>query len=160
MGRVPSKTASLCRFCALVVLLANASVASSDRSASPKFPTPAQYQKMLGKGLDVDWSKTNRGRQSYTSSAVVAFKAAGLSHVRIRVKDPVTPALLTPLDAQVRDCVSDGIVPIIAYQADSFKRDPSDSNFNGVVAWWRAMAEHFRDEDPKLSFDLPDRAES
>jgi hypothetical protein len=116
--------------------------------------TPPQYQAMLGKGLDVDWSKTDRARATYDPRAVEAFKVAGLSHVRIRIKDPPSPALLAALDEQVRDCLAHGLIPVVAYKADAFKRDPSAANLEAVVAWWKAVAEHLRAADPRVSFDL------
>lgn len=50
--------------------------------------TPWQYQSLLGKGMDVDWSKTTSGRENYSIQAVKDFKEQGISHVRIRIKDP------------------------------------------------------------------------
>lgn len=35
---------------------------------------PADYQKMLGKGMDVDWSKTGARKRNYSESAVRKFK--------------------------------------------------------------------------------------
>ena len=54
---------------------------------------PVDYQKMLGKGMDVDWSKTSQGREYYNEQAVIDFKNAGISHVRIRVKDKISDIL-------------------------------------------------------------------
>lgn len=38
---------------------------------------PWEYQKMLGKGMDVDWSKTEQGKEAYDTKAVEDFKKAG-----------------------------------------------------------------------------------
>lgn len=86
--------------------------------------------------MDVDWSKTNQGRKYYNTQSAVDFAAAGISHVRIRIADKVDQELLEGLDRQIRDCLDNGIIPIIAYQADAFKNDPSDKNIEKVVAWW------------------------
>ena len=58
---------------------------------------------MLGHGMDVDWSKTNQGRETYTEKTAVDFAAAGIDHVRIRIADDITPELLESLDQQVED---------------------------------------------------------
>ena len=46
----------------------------------------------------------------------------------------------------IRDCLDNGIIPIIAYQADAFKNDPSDKNIENVVTWWSEVAEHYQDK--------------
>ena len=96
--------------------------------------------------MDVDWSKTNQGRKYYNTQSAVDFAAAGISHVRIRIADKVDQELLEGLDRQIRDCLDNGIIPIIAYQADAFKNDPSDKNIEKVVAWWSEVAEHYQDK--------------
>ena len=115
---------------------------------------PFVYQQMLGKGMDVDWCKTAAGKSLYNSAVPKDFKEAGISHVRIRVKDAATEELLALLDRQVQDCLAAGLIPIIAYQADELKNDPSDKNLRQVESWWKTVAEHFRDTSYLLSFDL------
>jgi len=65
---------------------------------------PWDYQKQLGKGLDVDWSKTKDGKEYYNSKTVEDFKANGTNNVRIRIKDDVSDELLKQLDNQIQDC--------------------------------------------------------
>lgn len=115
---------------------------------------PWSYQALLGKGMDVDWSKTNQGRKYYNTQAAVDFAAAGVSHVRIRIADKISEELLEGLDRQIRDCLDNGIIPIIAYQADEFKNDPTGKNIKKVVAWWTEVAERYQDVSHLLSFDL------
>lgn len=115
---------------------------------------PWTYQSILGKGMDVDWSKTKQGRKYYNTQSAVDFAAAGISHVRIRIADKVGPELLEGLDRQIQDCLDNGIIPIIAYQADAFKNDPSEKNIKKVVSWWAEVAEHYQNVSPLLSFDL------
>lgn len=116
--------------------------------------SPWDYQKLLGKGMDVDWSKTKEGRENYRLSAVQAFKARGIDHVRIRVKDNADEALFTSLDAQIDDCLKVGVIPIIAYQADEFKNEPTAENIQKVVNWWGTVAERYQDKSSLLAFDL------
>ncbi len=116
--------------------------------------TPQQYQSMLGRGMDVDWSKTNSGRENYNEQTVRDFINAGISHVRIRISDDANESLFYYLDKQIEDCISNGLIPIIAYQADEFKNQPNDKNMKKVVEWWGTVAEKYKDVSYLLSFDL------
>ena len=124
-------------------------------SMNGEYPiSPADYQKLLGKGMDVDWSKTNQGRKYYNTQAAIDFSEAGISHVRIRIADKATDDLLEGLDRQIEDCLANGIIPVIAYQADEFKNDPSEENIQEVVDWWTKVAKRYQDTSYLLSFDL------
>ncbi|MGL4738032.1 MAG: cellulase family glycosylhydrolase [Cellulosilyticaceae bacterium] len=116
--------------------------------------SPWEYQKILGRGMDVDWSKTSQGRAAYNVQAVKDFKAQGISHVRIRIKDAADETLFASLDQQIKDCLDHGIIPIIAYQADELKNDPTPKNIKKVAQWWDTVAKRYQDYDPRLSFDL------
>ena len=116
--------------------------------------SPWEYQKLLKKGMDVDWSKTKQGRTFYSSQAVLHFRQAGINHVHIRVRDQLDPQLLQSLDQQVSDCLENGIIPIIAYQADDFKNNPTEEELAKVVQWWGILAERYQDVSPLLAFDL------
>ncbi len=116
--------------------------------------SPSDYQKYLGKGMDVDWSKTNEGRKYYNEKAVVDFKEAGIDHVRIRIKDPANDETFKYLDKQIDDCINNGVIPIIAYQADEFKVNPTQENINEVVKWWTTVAERYKDKSYLLTFNL------
>ncbi|GAB2918896.1 cellulase family glycosylhydrolase [Rhodococcus aerolatus] len=139
---------------------AAASSSASPGSAAPSstpagaFPSPQDYQRSLGAGLDVDWSKTSSGLRQFSEQTVRDLAARGMTTARIRVVDDVTPQLLTQLDQQVRACEDAGVVPVIAYQADAFKKDPSPARLQAAVAWWQAVAAHFGSTAPTLSFDL------
>ena len=115
---------------------------------------PWDYVKILGKGLDVDWSKTKDGRKYYNEETAKDFKKAGISHVRIRIADNAEDELLKNLDKQINDCLENGIIPIIAYQADEFKNNPNEQNIQEVVNWWSTVAERYKDYSHLLSFDL------
>lgn len=116
--------------------------------------TPSTYVNLLGKGIDVDWSKTKEGKQLYKSQIVKDFKAAGISHVRIRIANMVTEDLLIGLDQQIQDCLQYGLIPIVAFQADSFKNNPTDEELNQVVQWWSVLANRYKNTSHLLSFDL------
>lgn len=116
--------------------------------------SPWKYQSMLGKGMDVDWSKTKKGKENYNLKTVQDFESAGINHVRIRIKEKADNDLFVALDEQIDDCINTGIIPIIAYQADEFKNNPNEENSQKVVDWWRIVAERYKDKSYLLSFDL------
>ncbi len=140
--------------CAAWMLLSSTAFAGDLRQVGRQPIAPQLYQSLLGRGMDVDWCKTDQGMAAYNSKAVADFKAAGVSHVRIRVKEDADEALLDLLERQVGDCLAAGVIPVIAYQADALKNDPSDKNLRQVENWWRRVAERFRDASYLLSFDL------
>lgn len=115
---------------------------------------PWDYAEKLGRGIDVDWSKTKDGRKYYNEQAVKDFKKAGVSHVRIRIADKADEALLKGLDTQIKDCIENGIIPVIAYQADEFKNNPNEKNIKEVIDWWTTVAKRYQNYSPLLSFDL------
>ncbi|MDY4192315.1 MAG: cellulase family glycosylhydrolase [Oscillospiraceae bacterium] len=104
--------------------------------------------------MDVDWSKTAKGKEAYREQCVTDFKDMGVSHVRIRIKDPADEALFRYLGAQIDDCLAHQLIPVIAYQADEFKNSPTQENIDQAAARWGAVAERYRDKSPLLSFDL------
>lgn len=116
--------------------------------------SPWKYQSKLGKGMDVDWSKTKKGKENYNLKTVQDFESAGINHVRIRIKEKADNDLFVALDEQIDDCINTGIIPIIAYQADEFKNNPNEENLQKVVDWWRIVAERYKDKSYLLSFDL------
>lgn len=115
---------------------------------------PWTYQRMLGKGMDVDWSKTKKGMDAYSSKAVEDLKTMGVSHVRIRIRDDADEALLLRLDQQIADCIRCGVLPVVAYQADALKNDPTEENIRQAAAWWRTVAARYRTQPYYLAFDL------
>ncbi len=121
----------------------------NDQAVSPWF-----YQSLLGKGMDVTWSEFPKQMNTYNRKMVQDFKSAGISHVRIRVKDEVSPELLKNLEQQINDCLDCGIIPILAYQAHEFKENPCQETMDEVTAWWTSMAEYFQDYSHLLAFDL------
>ncbi|MGN0355969.1 MAG: glycoside hydrolase family 5 protein [Muricoprocola sp.] len=116
--------------------------------------SPWTYQKMLGYGMDVDWSKTKSGREYYSTEACRNFKKSGISHVRIRVMDNISSELFKSLDKQIDDCLDNGLIPIIAYQADAFINAPTEANIKKVVSWWSSVAKRYQDKSYLLSFDI------
>ncbi|MGY0374671.1 glycoside hydrolase family 5 protein [Clostridium sp. JNZ J1-5] len=115
---------------------------------------PWDYVKLLGHGIDVDWSKNAQGRKYYNEQTVKDFKEAKVSHVRIRIANDATEELLKGLDKQINDCLENKIIPVIAYQADEFKNEPNEENIKKVVEWWKIVAERYKSYSHLLAFDL------
>lgn len=131
-----------------------ATVNQTEVSSNSNLITPTQYAQLLGKGLDVDWSKTDQGVQYYSKQTVTDFKKIGINHVRIRIKDNANEQLLKHLDIILNDCIQQSLIPVIAYQGDDFKNNPSDANLQKVVEWWKIVSTRYKDYSPFLSFDL------
>ena len=122
--------------------------------AAEKPIAPQAYQAMLGRGMDVDWVKTPARLRLYSPDLPRAFAARGLSHVRIRMRDAATPEYLDHVEQAVRDSLDAGLTPVLAYQADAFKKAPTEENMRAFVDNWAALAKRFAGYPPELSFDL------
>ncbi|HBK3302049.1 cellulase family glycosylhydrolase [Citrobacter koseri] len=116
--------------------------------------TASRYAQQLGVGMDVDWARTERGIREFDPLVVRDFQAKGFKHVRIRVAGEPTEARLIHLRKLVEACEQYGVIPIIAYQADEYKNDPSPGNEQEVINWWVAVAHYFAQRSPLLGFDL------
>lgn len=116
--------------------------------------SPWDYQALLGKGMDVTWSEFRRQMETYSEQMVQDFKKAGVDHVRIRVQDEADEALFQKLDQQIADCLENGVIPVLAYQAHDFKANPNAETMSEVTEWWRTVAEHYKHVSHMLSFDL------
>ena len=116
--------------------------------------SPHDFVRMLGKGFDVSWSEFNKHIASYNEQMVKDIKAAGFDHVRLRTGKNANAELFNILDEQIRDCLRNDVIPIIAYQGHDAEDNPTDANRDSLIAWWRAVAEHYRDYPHKLAFNL------
>ena len=132
---------------ALFTLLAGLVLASAPIS-------PRDYQHRLGVGMDADWAKTPRSMHRYRRAEAEAFRAHGFDHLRFRVRQDATLEVLDHLERLVKDALKLGFTPVIAYKAEAFKVNPTPENRDRAVAWWRAVAERFRDYPPELAFEL------
>lgn len=92
--------------------------------------------------------------EDYNAKAPQDFKKLGFSHVRIRIADDISEDMLLHLDRVITDCLSCGLIPVVAYQANDFKENPSDANLERVVAWWKTVSERYKNTSNLLSFDL------
>ncbi len=138
-------------------------IEEAKNNVDKEYITPIAYQQMLGVGMDVDWVKTDDGRESAKLARAEGinvpklFKKRGLDHVRIRVKEDVLSddGLLDEIEALVDESLASGLIPIVAYQAREFKDNPnSNETLNHVKAWWKKVARRFKNKSYKLSYDL------
>ncbi|NCI16435.1 hypothetical protein EHJ07_07995 [Cronobacter muytjensii] len=137
---------------AFLLLITSAHAAPSASAGEPL--TAQRYAAELGVGMDVDWARTDRGIREFDPLAVRDFQQRGIRHVRVRVAGDATEARLIHLRKIVEACERYNIIPIISYQADAFKADPSAQNAAKVVVWWSAVANYFGEQHPLLGFDV------
>lgn len=115
---------------------------------------PAQYQQMLGRGMDVDWwTRHQNYSQQDLQHAIADFNDAGIQHIRITLtKDYLSPEDFDILDEQLNQCISYGVTPIIAYKPANVRSYLGYEN--RISNWWRIVAEHYRNYPACLSFDI------
>jgi hypothetical protein len=142
--------------CLVVAVLGSTVMFSSSPApaATRKSIRPSEYVKLLGRGIDVNWANFDQVRKAYTEQDQIDVKAMGFSHVRVRVKADVDEQLLLELDRVVKDSLKTGLIPVIAYQADAFKDDPTEENLQQAVLWWKAVGKRLKATSPLVSFDL------
>lgn len=117
-----------------------------------------KYAASLGVGLDVDWIKTGSGMETYFQakerglSFPQVLKNRGFSHARIRIKDYDidTDKIVQVVD----DCLVANLLPIVAFQGQHFKDDPTESTRQGVIEWWKRVALALKDHPKEVSFNL------
>jgi len=115
---------------------------------------PSEYVKMLGVGINVNWANFPKLMQYYDRKVVEDFKRMGFKHVRIRVKHDATEDFLKFLDKVINDCLSVGLIPIIAYHPKYLMENPTEENIEKVVQWWDIVAKRYKDYPPQLAFDI------
>lgn len=118
--------------------------------------SPAQYQEVLGQGIDVDWWSEGTDYSSCDwDQAVCDFNDAGIRHIRITLhNDIMRPEDFIILDRQINACIRYGISPIIAYRPTFMFSGTPVAYRRHLTDWWRSMALHYRSHSARLSFDL------
>jgi Cellulase (glycosyl hydrolase family 5) len=115
---------------------------------------PPKYQQLLGKGVNVIWAEFKSGVSTYNPTMVKDFKEAGVSHIRIRVKDDADSDTIKQTERVVQDCLANGLIPVIAYHGGLFEEQPTLENLQKSVDWWTTVSSYFKDYSHQLSFDL------
>ncbi|MRJ06073.1 MAG: hypothetical protein C6I01_00940 [Epsilonproteobacteria bacterium] len=131
------------------------------RQAFPKGApiTPAQYQRMLGLGIDVNWAnfKWVIGVKGYRDAP--AFRRIGFDTIRIRFKDPRKLGMdeksyFRYLKKCVKATLRSGMVPVLAFVAKDFHDHPTPENMARALEVWKKVAHKFKNFPYKLSYDL------
>ena len=118
---------------------------------------PRDYQKMLKKGIDVDWwGRSEKNKYgAYSETAVKRFAQQGIKHVRFRLHHyHFTDEDFKRLFSQINTCMQNDLIPIIAFSAKPYKENPNTGEHEKVVEWWKRMAEKCKNLSPMVSFNL------
>ena len=118
---------------------------------------PRDYQKMLKKGIDVDWwGRSEKNKYgAYSETAVKRFAEQGIKHVRFRLHHyHFTDEDFKRLFSQINTCMQNDLIPIIAFSAKPYKENPNTGEHEKVVEWWKRMAEKCKNLSPMVSFNL------
>lgn len=111
-------------------------------------------QSRLGRGFDVQWAEFPKKTAEYGVDEVEAMRSRGFSTARIRTALAADAALFDILDRCIADCLSHGIIPVIAYNALAYEENPDEKTLAESVAWWRSVAIHYKDADEHVLFNL------
>ena len=87
-----------------------------------------------------------------TAMLLACLSSSAFAAERNNPIDPWTYQSL--LDRAIDDCLDCGVIPVLAYQADDMKNQPTQKNIDRVADWWQTVAERYRDKSYRLSFDL------
>lgn len=120
------------------------------------------FYAQLHTGIDVDWCKNQTDRRFY-SRAMAAnisfpqlFKQRGFDHARIRIKDydlysvfeGTGLTLSNEILYRVIECNDARLTPIVAFQAEHWKENPtSELERNQVIEWWQNVTRLLRGYD-------------
>jgi len=112
---------------------------------------PAEYQKMLGTGIDVDWVHFDVNYDRVARD----FKSRGFDTVRLRIKDCNTSQqYLAHIKTVVDAALGAGLVPVVSFSASSLKEHPDANTIRCTVRFWTALAKILRNEPYSVSYDL------
>jgi VCBS repeat-containing protein len=122
----------------------------------------ADYQKMIGTGFATNWFKSSEPLGLYDRSNLEDIFDAGFRNVRLRSRADLHPAdgganftqFLNDLELVVDDCIAEGVVPIISWIHHEDEANPTNDAKTAYISWWTAVAEHLKDKNHSLSFNL------
>jgi hypothetical protein len=121
--------------------------------------TPADYQKKLKIGINVNWCNFNKYvKNEYYKIGSKEFAKLGFKHVRIRFngklyeKNP--EIMLKCLKSSVNSALQNNLIPIITYTNENFAQNPNKKNLNFSVNVWKTIAETFKNYPQTVTYDL------
>jgi hypothetical protein len=121
--------------------------------------SPAQYQRMLGLGLDVNWANFKWVIKANGYKDAPAFRKMGFDTIRIRFKDPKNlkmdeKSYIKYLKKCVRATIRSEMTPVLAFVARDFHDHPSQETMDRALEVWKMVAKAFRGFPYKVSYDL------
>jgi hypothetical protein len=122
-----------------------------------KWMLPKDYVKKLGQGFDVTWAEFNTYIELYDTKIIKDFRSAGFENVRVRVQNAEPDSsYLAMLKNRLRDCIDNGLFPILAYQGrylEETAKSDEEAKMH-LVNWWAKMAEELKSFPDSLAFNV------
>jgi hypothetical protein len=116
--------------------------------------SPNDYANILGKGFDVNWTKSFAQAQKYNEDLLKKIKVKGFNHIRLRTNLESSADYISISENIVNDCLNNNITPILAFGGKMLEENPDSENIANFIEWWRAVAEHYKDYSYRLTFNL------
>ena len=115
---------------------------------------PRDYAQALGKGFDVNWTKTASQASYYSVELLKQIKAKGFRHIRLRTNSESPTDFITLSAPIVKDCLDNGMFPILAFGGQMLEEKPDSTNIANFVKWWQTVAEYYKNYSHRVTFDL------
>lgn len=143
---------SLLTILSLMFISCSASAVESDEDnkIADRPITPKEMQRMMGRGFDVQWAEFSKKIELYGEDEVKAIKQKGFNTARIRTKLPADETLFKVLDRCINDCLNNGIIPALAYNALDYELNPNEMTLAECAEWWKIIAEHYAHSSHRL----------
>ena len=147
---------SLLTILSLMFLSCSASSVESDEDnkIADRPITPKEMQRMMGRGFDVQWAEFSKKIELYGEDEVKAIKQKGFNTARIRTKLSADEKLFQVLGRCINDCLNNGIIPVLAYNALDYELNPNEMTLAECAEWWKKIAEHYAHSSHRLVFNL------
>lgn len=133
---------------------ASSAESDEDNKIADRPITPKEMQRMMGRGFDVQWAEFSKKIELYGEDEVKAIKQKGFNTARIRTKLPADETLFKVLDRCINDCLNNGIIPVLAYNALDYELSPNEMTLAECAEWWKKIAEHYAHSSHRLVFNL------
>ena len=145
-------------FTILSLMFINCSASSVESDEDNKIAdrpiTPKEMQRMMGRGFDVQWAEFSKKIELYGEDEVKAIEQKGFNTAKIRTKLPADETLFQVLDRCINDCLNNGIIPVLAYNALDYELNPNEMTLAECAEWWKKTAEHYAHSSHRLVFNL------
>lgn len=125
--------------------------------------TPSSYQKTIAQGFSTNWFKSSDPLAKYNGKNIEDIYNRGFRNVRLRSRADLYTApynntsfawFLGNLTIVVDKCLQVGVVPIISWIHHHAEAFASESDRQNYITWWTKVADHLKDKDYRLSYNL------